>query len=302
MQKILLILFVTTISVNSIFACLNGSNLELTDGTLIYAEHEISVPKGHRFSNFARYPDLIKKFERDYKTTNNLDYLSDKGLLLILLNQYEEAIKLYLEIEKLEPNRYSTASNIGTAYELLGKNEEALDWIKKSVEIDSTSHKNSEWIHVKILEAKLKGEAFYNTNFILNTDFGLDILPSSKLSNDELQNLHDALFFQLHERMSFVEAPEKIVAQLLFDLGNIAFLLNHYSDAAENYQQAKSYGYSDQLLKDRLTEVEKKLKPTPQSQITVVKQSFNLQYGFYIAGIILLVILFMQIYRRKRKK
>ena len=87
----------------------------------------------------------------------DLDYLSDKGFVLIISGRYSEAIDLYLQIEKLEPNRYSTASNIGTAYEMIGENEKALHWIKRAVAIDPASHDNSEWIHVNILEAKIHG-------------------------------------------------------------------------------------------------------------------------------------------------
>ena len=69
---------------------------------------------------------------------------------------------------------------------------------KIRLEIDPKSHKSSEWIHVKILEAKIKGQEFYTAKFLLNTEFGLDVNPYSKLTKDELQKLSDALYFQLN--------------------------------------------------------------------------------------------------------
>lgn len=166
MKQILTTTILTVLFFYKTFACLNGESMVLKDGTFLYEDYPGSVPYGHIFNSDERFKDGIKQLDSLYKKNKDLDYLSDKGLLLILLKQYNEAVKIYLEIENLEPNRYSTASNIGTAYELLGQNEKALQWIKKSVEIDPNSHKNSEWIHVNILEAKIKGQEFVTTDFL----------------------------------------------------------------------------------------------------------------------------------------
>lgn len=268
---------------------MNGTSVVLKDGTVLFEDSEGWVPVGHSFykRNFIKG---IKQLDSLYKASKNLDYLSDKGLLLILLERYEIAIKLYLEIEKIKPNRYSTASNIGTAYELFGQNESALKWIKKAVEIDPKSHNNSEWIHVKILEAKIKGEQFYTTSFLLNTEFGSDVTPSSQMTKQELKALYIALYYQLNERISFVKPKEKIVAQLLFDLGNIAFLLGDYSDATYDYKRAKHYGYTGQLIDERIEQT------APQGQYSY------LTYGLWILGGILFVILIVTIYIRIKKQ
>lgn len=303
MNQILTTLFLTLLFISKTFACLNGESMVLKDGTFLFEDREGNVPYGHIFNSDEGFKDGIKQLDSLYKKTKDLNYLSDKGLLLILIKRYDEAVKLYLEIEKLEPNRYSTASNIGTAYELLGQNENALKWIKKSVEIDSKSHKSSEWIHVKILEAKLKGKEFYTTNFLLNTEFGLDKNPTTKLGNDELQKLSDALYYQLNERVSFVEPKEKIVAQLLFDLGNVAFLLNNYFDAIADYKQAKEYGFTGQLIEERIKEAEKlskNSKPTNKPEIAKSQKSY-LTYRLYIIGLILLTFITILIYRRRKK-
>ena len=175
-----------------------------------------------------------------------------KFKIIKVLKRYEEAIALYLQIEKMQPLRYSTASNIGTAYELIGQNENALKWIKRSVAINAKSHYHSEWIHVKILEAKIKGENFITTSFLLNADFGNESYPKSQSKNEDLEDLATALFYQLNERISFVKPKEKIVAQLLFDLGNIAFLLGNYNDAKADYEQAIKYGFSSRMIENRM--------------------------------------------------
>jgi tetratricopeptide (TPR) repeat protein len=303
MKQILTTTILTLLFFSKTFACLNGESMVLKDGTFLFADGEGNVPYGHIYNSDQGFKEGIKQLDSLYKTTKDLDYLSDKGLLLILLKHYDEAVKLYLEIEKLEPNRYSTASNIGTAYELLGQNEKALLWIKKSVEINQESHKNSEWIHVRILEAKIKGEEFYTSNFLLNTEFGIETNPISKLSRDELQKLSDGLYYQLNERVSFVEPKEKIVAQLLFDLGNVAILLNNYFDALADYEQAKKYGFTGQLIERRIKEADKLSKKPKQVSYpkNVKSQNSFLNYGLLILGSILLTTLTMIIYRRRKK-
>ena len=303
MKGILIIPILALLFLNKTFACLNGESMVLKDGTFLFEDREGNVPYGHIFNGDEGFNVGIKQLDSLYKKTKDLDYLSDKGLLLILLKRYDEAVKLYLDIEKLEPNRYSTASNIGTAYELIGQNEKALFWIKKSVEIDPKSHKSSEWIHVKILEAKIKGQEFYTSSFLLNTEFGIETNPISKLNKDELEKLSDGLYYQLNERVSFVEPKEKIVAQLLFDLGNIAFLLNNYSDAVADYEQAKTYGFTGELIEQRIKETDrlsKKSKQTTKSETSKSQKSF-FSYGLLILGAIIATTFIAIIYRRRKK-
>lgn len=253
MKKILLSFALTFIYLLKSFACLNGETTVLKDGTFLYMDRREKVPYGHTNMFDARkLNETLKKIDNLYKTTKDLDYLSDKGLILILFKKYNEAIKLYLEIEKQEPNRYSTASNIGTAYELAGQNENALKWIKRAVEIDPTSHDNSEWLHVKILEAKIKGEQYYNSDFLLNLRFGSGDEPISGLKDSALQKLHDALYYQLNERVSFIKTKDDLIAELLFDLGNTALELGNYNDAKLDYEQARKYGYVGDLIDVRL--------------------------------------------------
>jgi tetratricopeptide (TPR) repeat protein len=249
MKKILIAFALIFLFLCKSFACLNGETTVLKDGTWLYTDRREKVPYGHRYEfDVKSLNKSLKKIEGLYKTTKDLDYLSDKGLILILLKKYDEAIKLYLEIEKKEPGRYSTASNIGTAYELAGQNENALQWIKRAVEIDPSSHDHSEWLHVKILEAKINGELYYNSDFLLNLRFGSGDEPISGLKDSTLQNMHDALYYQLNERVSFIKTKDDLVAELLFDLGNFAFELGNYDDARHDYELARRYGYEGDLI------------------------------------------------------
>ena len=290
----------TLLFFSNTLACLNGDSKILKDGIFLYEDREGSVPYGHKFYKDGFESSMIQ-LDSLYMVSKDLDYLSDKGLLLILLERYEEAVKLYLEIENIEPNRYSTSSNIGTAYELLGQNENALKWIKKSIEFNPKSHNKSEWIHVKILEAKIKGRQFYTTDFLLNTEFGSDTIPNSKMTKQQLQDLSNALYYQLNERISFVKPKEKIVAQLLFDLGNIAYLLGNYYDALADYKQAKLYGYAGQLIEQRTKQAETRIKETKQQVEQNKSKAEYRSYETWIIGGILLICLMTITYNRMRK-
>ncbi|MCF8428098.1 MAG: tetratricopeptide repeat protein [Bacteroidia bacterium] len=314
-MKHLLVFFVLIFAINNTsLACLNGESRFLKDGTYLYVDAKGNVPYGHYFFT-GKFEEGIHTLDSLYKHTKDIEYLSDKGILLILLKRYQEARKLYLEIEKKHPNRYSTASNLGTAYELMGENENALKWIAKSVNLNPKSHFNSEWIHVNILEAKIKEEKFFATKFLLHTEFGEEEKPKTELSFAELSSLQAALYYQLNERVSFVEPKDKLVAQLLFDLGNIAFLLDNYTDALSDYKQAEKYGYSNSLLTLRRQLAQKCLDepkvqrkvvaPMPSETIKDEASSWSgfLNYGILVfAALLIIGISWFVVKKRKKAK
>ncbi|MBD1363894.1 tetratricopeptide repeat protein [Mucilaginibacter sp. ZT4R22] len=239
-----------------------------------------------------------------YKKTNDIRYLSDKGLVLIVMGKYKEAIALYLQIEKIKPNRYSTASNIGTAYELDGQNEQALFWIEKAVKLNQHSHYDSEWIHVNILKAKLGGKQLINTQFLLHTDFGTDSIPRTALSKKKLDSLSQALFYQLNERNSFVKPKDKIVAQLLFDLGNLTFVRSGYKVALADYALAKQYGYNGKLIDLRIKTAlsYSKNNKTIYLPNNISEKKNPLIYICIGLGVLLAVFLAIFIWRKKYKR
>lgn len=119
---------------------------------------------------------------------------------------------------------------------------------KKAVKIDPTSHDHSEWLHVKILEAKIGGEQLITSKFLIGTEFGSDTLPKSKLSSKKLHKLRDAVYYQLNERVSFIKPKDKIVALLLFELGNICAITDDATSTLRIYDRAKEYGYTSEVF------------------------------------------------------
>ncbi|SFN01765.1 Tetratricopeptide repeat-containing protein [Chryseobacterium oleae] len=252
MKKLFLSLMFCSLFSIPVLACLNGETKKLKDGTEIYTDFKGFVPRGHSFNNPEGLEKTLGGLEKEYERTKDLDYLSDKGYILIILKKYKEAIELYKRIESIAPGRYSTASNMGTAYELIGNNVEALKWIEKSIKINPGSHSSSEWIHANILKAKIKGSENYTSESLIHTDFGNRKHPETDLTKEELYRLRKSLFYQLNERISFVEPKDKIIAQLFFDLGNVAFLMKFKDEAYMDYEKAKDYGFKDPIVQQRM--------------------------------------------------
>lgn len=250
-------LFITIILLSILsqcFGCINEVSRYLKDGTLIYSDEEGRIPYGHFIEKDSLLKIGLKNLDSLYQKTDSIEFLSDKGVLLIFLKEYKAAEQIYLFIESKIPNLYSTASNLGTLYELMGDNQKALKWIKKSYKIDPKSHNNSEWIHINILEAKIKGKDYINSNNLINYSFKDSTYPISNLTKKELESLADALYFQLNERITFIKEKDEIVGLLLFELGNCEYALgeHNYGTAIEDYKLALKYGYVTEDIIERL--------------------------------------------------
>lgn len=152
---------------------------------------------------------------------------SDWATSLLYRGVTERAIAALEKVEKDKPGEYIVASNLGTAYELAGNNEKALYWIREGLRRNPDSHEGTEWLHVRILEAKIalsKDPDWLKTHTVLGVDFGADPVPASPAAWPPGQTsltTQTALTYQLHERMGFIPAPDPVVADLLTDLGNL---------------------------------------------------------------------------------
>ena len=184
---------------------------------------------------------------------------SDYAVALIYLGEYQEAIEILKGVEEEQPGEYLVAANLGTAYELAGDVAEALKWITIGYERNQESHHGSEWVHVKILEAKVKmaeDPDWLKSNTVLGIDFGSAEKPyaSEHVIVDELGISHelvdvaDAVKSQLFERLKFVTAPDPIVADLLFDLANLIALNSVVERAIPIYKLAGEFGVENESL------------------------------------------------------
>lgn len=254
MKKTLIILF--TILAHQGIACINEYRT-LLSGQVIYTDAISGLPYYKKLNSSELLREL-SELDSLYKIDNSVKALSDYGAILIYLGRLDEAIDLYRKIEQQQPSLYATAANTGTAFELLGHIDSASFYIQKAININPNSHHGSEWIHLKILKAKkdiLTNREYLRNTSILGLDFGREGKPTDP-KNLNLTVLEAQIRFQLSERMTFVKAPDLIVGQLLFDLGNICALTTDVQAALECYKLSKEYGYSSDLLDERISTLE----------------------------------------------
>lgn len=180
--------------------------------------------------------------------------LNNLAAVLIRHGRFAKALILLQFLERKYPGRFETAANMGTAYELLGQNKEALKWIRQSLKRNPDDHSGTEWLHVDILKAKLGQLAPPAPGrSILNLDFGNDMLPARPLQLPDgnkgkpvsLFALATALRYQLIERIAFVHPPDPLVAGLLLDWANLELLAGSVESADVLLDAAARYGSSE---------------------------------------------------------
>ncbi len=302
MRKIILIL-ICLASIECSYACINEYRTLLT-GEVVYTDPSSGKVWNREIDTF----ELRNKSDEllvAYKRSDSLEYYSDYAAALTYLGEYQKAKKVYEQIEKLSPSLYTTASNLGTIYELIGKPDSALIWIKKSIEINPKSHKGSEWIHIKILEFKLsKSQDIQNS--ILGLDFGKDKTPSNP-NNYNLEELQNHIWHQLRERTTFVKPENEIVGNIYFDLGNILAQTRDVQAALESFEAAKEYGFESELMTQRIAEFEKlalKAKPNQLKEDAkdFIKDNFKILFWCGLLIFFGFIFLFIRLVKKKLKK
>jgi tetratricopeptide (TPR) repeat protein len=172
---------------------------------------------------------------------------SDMAATLVYQGQPAKAIEILKDVEKEKPGEYVVAANLGTAYELHGDLESARQWIAEAMKRNKDAHYGTEWLHVLILDARMalaKDPKWLETHSVLGVDFGKDPAPKSPWpwpKGQSLQTAQKALEYQLHERMGFVPAPDPVVGDLLFDLGNVVAMSMTAEHAIAVYDLALTY-------------------------------------------------------------
>lgn len=164
---------------------------------------------------------------------------SDLVIAYLYAGKYEEALKLSTTLAVKHPKTYEVVMTHAAALELNGKYDEALAMLKKGIKINPKSHKNSEWIHVKILEDRVAGGT---SGSLLGLDFGNGSEPVAPAKVDVKKQL-EQLHFQLAERIHFIPKEDKQFGSLLNDYAKLLHV-NGNKDAAKKYgEMAKEYGY-----------------------------------------------------------
>lgn len=199
--------------------------------------------------------EAVERLERQYKDAPSAEVANDLAVAQVLAGKYARAIEVLERLEKTTPGLPKTAPNLGTALELAGRNAEALVWIKEGIRRDPNDHQGTEWLHVKILEAKLAIERdpdWLRSHTVLGVDFGdgakpriPSAMPLDHLGQSRgLKDIRMAISYQLGERLKFVEVPDPLVADLYMAWGDANSLLggNSEREPLDLYQAAQRFG------------------------------------------------------------
>jgi tetratricopeptide (TPR) repeat protein len=169
-------------------------------------------PPAAPVANVETDEDVFRRFVREFESAGSkktsLEDRTDYAVALIHLGRYPDAIKVLHALEAERPGVYTTASNLGTAYELVGNLEEALKWIGRGIERNASSHQGSEWLHVAILRAKINlrsDQAWLKQHTVIE--------PGGERSADEIVR---AIEYQLNERLHFVKPSDAVVCDLFY--------------------------------------------------------------------------------------
>jgi len=216
------------------FACLNEHHVNKFGKKTIdefniskasfYKQQDIPATEKH----LAELNEKVSRNEQELLETQN-----SIAVCYIKLNRLDEAEKILSGLLKKYPSDYSVVVNLGTLYELQGKNVKALEYIKKAVTLNPGSHGGSEWFHIKVLEFKLKNTRPENIK-------GEDILKLHSIKRNPY-DVAAEIEYQLQERIPFTPAPDLMMAKILQEYGNFLADSISLSGAYIMYEIAMDY-------------------------------------------------------------
>lgn len=227
---------------NPAWSCLNKSGTKYGGGSGTYfgwRSLEASLKKNVQ-------PDGVE-MEASLRGATNFNDRSDYAIALMYLGRNVEAVDLLTRLEQEQRGHFFIAANLGTAYELSGNNEEALRWINEGIRRNPKDHEGTEWLHAKILEAKIaqqKDAAYFEKHSVLELQpgaIGQTIRTGGR--SFSAKELADAIEYQLGERLQFVKPPDPAVASLLYDYAAIESVIRSMESAKHILKLATDYGY-----------------------------------------------------------
>jgi hypothetical protein len=226
---------------------------------------------------------IVQRLEKAHAVQPTLKNSNDLGVARLLTGKIDAAIALFRETEKKFPGSALVAANLGTALELKGENEEALKWIREGMSRDASEHQESEWLHARILAAKIalaRDPDWFEKNAVMGYGFGTgevpvapEILPFEKGKLKGGSELLRQILYQLQERTEFVKPPDAFVGDLYASAGDLAIAaglspLDGGDAAADSYyERALEYGAPHaELIRKRLARYKADIAALPPSK------------------------------------
>lgn len=187
---------------------------------------------------------------RSHHSQNTFSEKEHEGVQEVLKGNPARAITIFKQIETEHPGRYTTAANLGTAYELNGELENALTWIREGIARNDKSHYGTEWLHVEILKTRIKLKEdpdYLRQNHVISLPDSYSWSSNIRVGDDTrtIGEIGLAIFYQLKERILFVKPPDPVVADLLFTLAHIKSRTTTLESALGLLTMSTDYGYTN---------------------------------------------------------
>lgn len=251
-RKVLLLICLNLISVVGL-TCGNEYGHKV-DGSVMHSRFFYLTPGQLKFDT-VKLKKQITDYDNQYWQVNvssaqiisqdKDQALSNKALALMKLGKVKEARAILEPLVRRNQNEYTMCANLGTVYELSGELDSALKYISRGLELNSNSHWGSEWIHVELLNAKIKRKR--DKNYILNNRILSDELLESnrdtaikkrfRRNSRILRNI----YMQARTRARFTPAPNEVMCNLLLSAGDFAQKNDTYENAFMAFAYARKY-------------------------------------------------------------
>jgi tetratricopeptide (TPR) repeat protein len=221
--------------------------------------HGEAIPAGERKENYSvfigrlkdhREHDAIVAAPEPAAPAADADFKvrSDYAVALVHRGESRKAVGILESVEKEHPGEYIVAANLGTAYELCGDLEKAHHWIDEGIRRNPKSHDGSEWLHLKILEARqalAKDPEWIKSHGVLELDLGTGQRPQKPAAwpkdSGDAEGVIQALTYQLSERLAFVPPPDALVGGMIADLADLLAIYRSVDHAIPVYELALEY-------------------------------------------------------------
>jgi hypothetical protein len=176
-------------------------------------------------------------------------------------------------VELDTPGLYQTAANLGTALELSGDLDGAHHWISEGIKRNKDAHNGTEWLHLRILEAKKQMQSdpdWLLHHTISGIQYSSDLQWWGTLDTVQGQlraaQVASAISYQLEERMSLVKPKDTIVACLISEFIRLKLENIEATDVFELLELADDYGLPQEIstpLHEKLGPAKKFAKADP---------------------------------------
>jgi tetratricopeptide (TPR) repeat protein len=243
MKKTLLLVGLWLAAGHCAFGCINEYHVTLKGKVVEYYE---GLPRFVRSFDREASRKYLDTVDLAHPEKYNFKQQSDIAVQLARLGEYQQSLQMLQGLYRQHPGEYTLAANLGTLYELNGKPDSALFYIRRGMALNPESHEGSEWVHVRILQAKLNGQKdpdWLARHSLLGIDGGAkkDTLDGDTQYLDTVMHIT----YQLQERIPFTPAPDRLMARLLKEYADLLARELSMESAFTAYQMALVYDPAD---------------------------------------------------------